>query len=128
MFCFLNQNTSADLVGWFLQRVAARPRAPPTPNLDAVIFWQQPLRNLSSHTNPGRVRYPLPRLSGALTSCEVAFCCRGAVAAGESFEDDLDRQLEDELSLEELMKHRREPDKVCMVKPKWPFQVIQCAL
>uniref|UniRef100_H3CSW5 Dystrobrevin n=1 Tax=Tetraodon nigroviridis TaxID=99883 RepID=H3CSW5_TETNG len=50
-----------------------------------------------------------------LTSREVAFCCRGARAAEESFQSDLDRQLEDELSLEELMKHRQEPDKVRMV-------------
>lgn len=60
-----------------------------------------------------------------LTSCESVFCCRGARTAEESFENDLDRQLEDELSLEELMKHRQELDKVCMVKLKWSFQVIQ---
>lgn len=60
-----------------------------------------------------------------VTSCETALCCRGARAPEESFENDLDRQLEDELSLEELMKHRQEPDKVCMVKLKWSFQVIQ---
>ncbi|XP_034469103.1 dystrobrevin alpha isoform X1 [Hippoglossus hippoglossus] len=32
-----------------------------------------------------------------------------------SFDNDLEQQLEDELSLEELMKHRQEPDKTCMV-------------
>lgn len=63
-----------------------------------------------------------------LTSCETAFCCRGARAAEESFENDVDRQLEDELSLEELMKHRQEPDKVCMVKLIWSFLIIQSVL
>ncbi|XP_029308742.1 dystrobrevin alpha isoform X8 [Cottoperca gobio] len=33
----------------------------------------------------------------------------------ESFENDLEQQLEDELKLEEFMKHRQEPDKACMV-------------
>uniref|UniRef100_A0A4W6CI84 Dystrobrevin n=1 Tax=Lates calcarifer TaxID=8187 RepID=A0A4W6CI84_LATCA len=33
----------------------------------------------------------------------------------ESFENDLEQQLEDELKLEELMKHRQEPEKTCMV-------------
>ncbi|XP_062260875.1 dystrobrevin alpha isoform X3 [Platichthys flesus] len=32
-----------------------------------------------------------------------------------SFDIDLEQQLEDELSLGELMKHRQEPDKTCMV-------------
>ncbi|XP_026168828.1 dystrobrevin alpha isoform X7 [Mastacembelus armatus] len=36
-------------------------------------------------------------------------------AEGESFENVLEQQLEDELKLEELMKHRQEPDKTCMV-------------
>nr|XP_046264154.1 dystrobrevin alpha isoform X12 [Scatophagus argus] len=36
-------------------------------------------------------------------------------AEEESFENDLDQQLEDELKLEELMRHRQEPDKTCMV-------------
>nr|XP_033960183.1 dystrobrevin alpha isoform X6 [Pseudochaenichthys georgianus] len=36
-------------------------------------------------------------------------------AAEESFESDLDQLLEDELQLEELMKHRQEPEKACMV-------------
>ncbi|XP_026168823.1 dystrobrevin alpha isoform X4 [Mastacembelus armatus] len=35
-------------------------------------------------------------------------------AEGESFENVLEQQLEDELKLEELMKHRQEPDKTCM--------------
>ncbi|XP_071346629.1 dystrobrevin alpha isoform X3 [Trachinotus anak] len=38
-----------------------------------------------------------------------------SAAEDESFENDLEQQLEDELKLEELMKHRREPDKTCMV-------------
>ncbi|KAK5860070.1 hypothetical protein PBY51_021571 [Eleginops maclovinus] len=38
-----------------------------------------------------------------------------SAAEEESFESDLDRLLEDELKLEELMKHRQEPDKACMV-------------
>ncbi|XP_060900846.1 dystrobrevin alpha isoform X13 [Labrus mixtus] len=33
----------------------------------------------------------------------------------ESFENDLEQQLEDELTLEEMMEHRQEPDKTCMV-------------
>ncbi|XP_051251861.1 dystrobrevin alpha isoform X7 [Dicentrarchus labrax] len=40
---------------------------------------------------------------------------RSASAAEESFENDLEQQLEDELKLEELMKHRQKPDKTCMV-------------
>uniref|UniRef100_UPI0037E925D2 dystrobrevin alpha isoform X3 n=1 Tax=Semicossyphus pulcher TaxID=241346 RepID=UPI0037E925D2 len=40
---------------------------------------------------------------------------RSSSAAGESFENDLEQQLEDQLQLEELMKHRQEPDKTCMV-------------
>ncbi|KAG7214763.1 hypothetical protein INR49_010655 [Caranx melampygus] len=38
-----------------------------------------------------------------------------SAAEEESFENDLEQQLEDELKLEELMKHRQEPDKSCMV-------------
>ncbi|XP_029686868.1 dystrobrevin alpha isoform X1 [Takifugu rubripes] len=54
----------------------------------------------------------------ATTSSESFFSYkpRGASAAEEeSFENDLERQLEDELSLEELLKHRQEPDSACMV-------------
>ncbi|KAM7400503.1 hypothetical protein PAMA_004948 [Pampus argenteus] len=41
---------------------------------------------------------------------------RTASAAEEkSYENDLEQQLEDELKFEELMKHRQEPDKACMV-------------
>ncbi|XP_035027093.1 dystrobrevin alpha isoform X4 [Hippoglossus stenolepis] len=40
---------------------------------------------------------------------------RVSAAEDESFDNDLEQQLEDELSLEELMKHRQEPDKTCMV-------------
>ncbi|KAM3866207.1 LOW QUALITY PROTEIN: dystrobrevin alpha [Diretmus argenteus] len=36
-------------------------------------------------------------------------------AEEESYENDLEQQLEDELKMEELMKHRQEPDKACMV-------------
>ncbi|XP_044076460.1 dystrobrevin alpha isoform X15 [Siniperca chuatsi] len=36
-------------------------------------------------------------------------------AEAESFENDLEQQLEDQLTLEELTKHRQEPDKACMV-------------
>lgn len=58
-----------------------------------------------------------------LASSDPVSCCRGAGAAEEeSFENDLERQLEDELSLEELMKHRQEPDKVCMVRPERWFK------
>ncbi|XP_030258705.1 dystrobrevin alpha isoform X8 [Sparus aurata] len=38
-----------------------------------------------------------------------------SAAEEESFENDLEQQLEEELKLEELMKHRQEPDKTCMV-------------
>ncbi|XP_069548229.1 dystrobrevin alpha isoform X5 [Brachyistius frenatus] len=45
-----------------------------------------------------------------------AYKPRSASAAeDESFENDLDQQLEDELTLEELLKHRQETDKTCMV-------------
>uniref|UniRef100_A0A3Q3MC80 Dystrobrevin n=1 Tax=Mastacembelus armatus TaxID=205130 RepID=A0A3Q3MC80_9TELE len=48
-------------------------------------------------------------------------CHRSANAAeGESFENVLEQQLEDELKLEELMKHRQEPDKTCMVSRSFP--------
>ncbi|XP_069367880.1 dystrobrevin alpha isoform X6 [Paralichthys olivaceus] len=40
---------------------------------------------------------------------------RASAAEEEGFENDLEQQLEDELSFEELMKHRQEPDKPCMV-------------
>uniref|UniRef100_A0A7N6BLT2 Dystrobrevin n=1 Tax=Anabas testudineus TaxID=64144 RepID=A0A7N6BLT2_ANATE len=46
------------------------------------------------------------------------FCCR--VLHAESFENDLEQQLEHELKLEELMKHRQEPDKTCMVSCNLP--------
>lgn len=51
-------------------------------------------------------------------SCfKLVICHRSASAAEEeSFENDLEQQLEDELKLEELMKHRQEPDKTCMVR------------
>uniref|UniRef100_A0A3P8RVH1 Dystrobrevin n=1 Tax=Amphiprion percula TaxID=161767 RepID=A0A3P8RVH1_AMPPE len=38
-----------------------------------------------------------------------------STADEESFENDLEQQLEDELKLEELMKHRQETDKTCIV-------------
>uniref|UniRef100_A0A7N6A6Y3 Dystrobrevin n=1 Tax=Anabas testudineus TaxID=64144 RepID=A0A7N6A6Y3_ANATE len=38
----------------------------------------------------------------------------------KSFENDLEQQLEHELKLEELMKHRQEPDKTCMVSCNLP--------
>ncbi|XP_030016701.1 dystrobrevin alpha isoform X3 [Sphaeramia orbicularis] len=38
-----------------------------------------------------------------------------STADEESYENNLEQQLEDELKLEELMKHRQEPDKSCMV-------------
>uniref|UniRef100_A0A8C3GC45 Dystrobrevin n=1 Tax=Cyclopterus lumpus TaxID=8103 RepID=A0A8C3GC45_CYCLU len=41
--------------------------------------------------------------------------CHRSASAAESFENDLERRLEDELSLEELVQHRQEPDKACMV-------------
>uniref|UniRef100_A0A7N6FLK7 Dystrobrevin n=1 Tax=Anabas testudineus TaxID=64144 RepID=A0A7N6FLK7_ANATE len=47
------------------------------------------------------------------------FCCR-VLQSAESFENDLEQQLEHELKLEELMKHRQEPDKTCMVSCNLP--------
>uniref|UniRef100_A0A3Q3CLM5 Dystrobrevin n=1 Tax=Haplochromis burtoni TaxID=8153 RepID=A0A3Q3CLM5_HAPBU len=38
----------------------------------------------------------------------------------ECFEKDLERQLEDELQLDELKKHRQETDKTCMVSYSFP--------
>uniref|UniRef100_A0A3Q3F9J3 Dystrobrevin n=1 Tax=Labrus bergylta TaxID=56723 RepID=A0A3Q3F9J3_9LABR len=38
----------------------------------------------------------------------------------ESFENDLEQQLEDELTLEEMMEHRQELDKTCMVSSSFP--------
>ncbi|XP_071782548.1 dystrobrevin alpha [Centroberyx gerrardi] len=38
-----------------------------------------------------------------------------SAAEEESYENDLEQQLEDELKMEELMKHRQEPEKACMV-------------
>uniref|UniRef100_A0A8D0CPP7 Dystrobrevin n=1 Tax=Sander lucioperca TaxID=283035 RepID=A0A8D0CPP7_SANLU len=48
-------------------------------------------------------------------------CHRSSSAAEEeSFENDLEQRLEDELKLEELIKHRQEPDKSCMVSSSFP--------
>uniref|UniRef100_A0A8C4IR32 Dystrobrevin n=1 Tax=Dicentrarchus labrax TaxID=13489 RepID=A0A8C4IR32_DICLA len=59
-----------------------------------------------------------PSLQAHLKSCFKlpVTCHRSASAAEESFENDLEQQLEDELKLEELMKHRQKPDKTCMVR------------
>uniref|UniRef100_A0A8C9WVY7 Dystrobrevin n=1 Tax=Sander lucioperca TaxID=283035 RepID=A0A8C9WVY7_SANLU len=43
-----------------------------------------------------------------------------SAAEEESFENDLEQRLEDELKLEELIKHRQEPDKSCMVSSSFP--------
>uniref|UniRef100_A0A8C4ISC3 Dystrobrevin n=1 Tax=Dicentrarchus labrax TaxID=13489 RepID=A0A8C4ISC3_DICLA len=51
----------------------------------------------------------------ATTSSDPFFTYKPS-AAEESFENDLEQQLEDELKLEELMKHRQKPDKTCMVR------------
>ncbi|XP_068460099.1 dystrobrevin alpha isoform X2 [Clinocottus analis] len=52
----------------------------------------------------------------ATTSSDPFFTYKPrSASAAESFENDLERQLEDELSLEELVQHRQEPDKACMV-------------
>ncbi|XP_034039986.1 dystrobrevin alpha isoform X5 [Thalassophryne amazonica] len=40
---------------------------------------------------------------------------RSAGAAEEGYENDLEQQLEEELKLDELVKHRQEREKVCMV-------------
>lgn len=46
-------------------------------------------------------------------------CSRPASGAdAESFENSLEQQLENELKLEDLMKHRPEPEKSCMVSGK----------
>ncbi|KAG8014209.1 Dystrobrevin beta [Nibea albiflora] len=55
----------------------------------------------------------------AATSSDPFFTYKqrsASAAEEESFENDLEQQLEDELKLEELMKHRQEPDKTCMVR------------
>lgn len=84
-FAFLNQTATADLDGFSPQRVAARLRAPRIPNLDAVTFWRQPLQSPSSHTNQGRVSYPLPQLYYRCLICSLNIsaekrccfsCCR----------------------------------------------------
>ncbi|XP_042284778.1 dystrobrevin alpha isoform X10 [Thunnus albacares] len=54
----------------------------------------------------------------ATTSSDPFFTYKPRTASAaeeESYENDLEQQLEDELKLEELMKHRQEPDKACMV-------------
>lgn len=54
----------------------------------------------------------------AATSSDPFFNYRtrtASTADEESYENNLEQQLEDELKLEELMKHRQEPDKSCMV-------------
>ncbi|XP_068593938.1 dystrobrevin alpha isoform X4 [Cebidichthys violaceus] len=52
----------------------------------------------------------------AATSSDPFFTSKPrSASAAESFENDLEQQLENELKLEELMKHRQEPDKACMV-------------
>uniref|UniRef100_A0A8D3CJB5 Dystrobrevin n=1 Tax=Scophthalmus maximus TaxID=52904 RepID=A0A8D3CJB5_SCOMX len=64
--------------------------------------------DLLSYTPSFQLRHP---------SFLMFACCRRARAAEEeSFENDLEQQLEDELKLDELMKHRQEPDKTCMVR------------
>uniref|UniRef100_A0A8C6MJJ1 Dystrobrevin n=1 Tax=Nothobranchius furzeri TaxID=105023 RepID=A0A8C6MJJ1_NOTFU len=47
-----------------------------------------------------------------------------STAEEESFENNLERQLEDELKLEELVKHRQETDETCMVS--FDFKEILC--
>uniref|UniRef100_A0A7N9B1U5 Dystrobrevin n=1 Tax=Mastacembelus armatus TaxID=205130 RepID=A0A7N9B1U5_9TELE len=58
----------------------------------------------------------------ATTSSDPFFTYKPSAnaAEGESFENVLEQQLEDELKLEELMKHRQEPDKTCMVSRSFP--------
>lgn len=54
----------------------------------------------------------------ATTSSDPFFTYKSRTASTAeeaSYENDLEQQLEDELKLEELMKHRQEPDKACMV-------------
>ncbi|XP_075953369.1 dystrobrevin alpha isoform X2 [Anarhichas minor] len=52
----------------------------------------------------------------ATTSSDPLFTYKPrSASAAESFENDLEQQLEDQLKLEELIKHRQEPDKACMV-------------
>lgn len=52
----------------------------------------------------------------AATSTDTFFSYNARPASGaDSYENNLERQLEDELHLEEYMKHRPEPEKSCMV-------------
>lgn len=59
-------------------------------------------------------------------SCLVSRRRSSSAAEEESFENDLEQQLEEELKLEELMKHRQEPDKTCMVRPGWKKKEAYC--
>ncbi|KAK9538564.1 hypothetical protein VZT92_003726 [Zoarces viviparus] len=52
----------------------------------------------------------------ATTSSDPLFTYKpSSASAAERFENDLEQQLEDQLKLEELIQHRQEPDKACMV-------------
>uniref|UniRef100_A0A1A8EHY0 Dystrobrevin n=1 Tax=Nothobranchius korthausae TaxID=1143690 RepID=A0A1A8EHY0_9TELE len=51
----------------------------------------------------------------ASTSSDHFFTYKPSTAEEESFENNLERQLEDELKLEELVKHRQETDETCML-------------
>lgn len=74
-----------------------------------------PWQSLLSLTIPSFVRYTLH----LLFCVELPVFYRTASTADEeSYENNLEQQLEDELKLEELMKHRQEPDKSCMVSTK----------
>lgn len=52
----------------------------------------------------------------AATSTDPFFSYKPRPASGaDSYENNLEQQLEDELHLEEFMKHRPEPEKSCML-------------
>lgn len=89
--------------------------------LDVVTHWPRPLQTPSSPTSQGTHRFDLKHFKSfsphVLWSVPLTAICHRSTSAAEdeSFENNLEQQLEDELKLEELMKHRQEPDKACMV-------------
>lgn len=103
------------------KRGGVRLRALWIQTLDGATHWLQPLQTPSSPTSQGAHRFDLKHFQSvspyALWSDSLTAVCHRSTGAAEdeSFENNLEQQLEDELKLEELMKHRQEPDKACMV-------------
>lgn len=106
------------------QRVAARPRASWIPTLDAVTWWLPRLRVFSSQGIQQTHALAGAPLHSRVIVAFVVLCTRPA-SAGEDqgFENNLEQQLEEELKMEELVQHRQETDKTCMVGPKPVFLI-----